>query len=106
MKTLYTWNTPNGRKISIALEEMALNYTAVAIDITKDQQFSADFLSINPNNKIPALVEGNGLVINESNAILLYLAQQTQQFTPAQDSPEHQKCCIGYFGKPVVLVLF
>jgi GSH-dependent disulfide-bond oxidoreductase len=75
---LYTWNTPNGRKISIALEELGLPYTVHAVDITKDQQFEPAFLSVSPNNKIPAIVDSdNGLALMESGAILVYLAEKT-----------------------------
>lgn len=81
MYTLYTWTTPNGRKISIALEEMGLPYDCRAIDITKGEQHAPRFLKINPNNKIPALLDGKK-VINESNAILLYLAHKTGRFVP------------------------
>ncbi|MFT5708902.1 MAG: GST-like protein, partial [Oceanospirillaceae bacterium] len=59
MKTLYTWSTPNGRKVSIALEEMGFKYQSIAVDITKNEQFKPVFLSINPNNKIPSLVESD-----------------------------------------------
>lgn len=90
MKTLYTWSTPNGRKVSIALEEMGFKYQSIAVDITKNEQFKPDFLSINPNNKIPSLVESDGTVINESNNILLYLAEQSGQFMPAQNSQEYR----------------
>ena len=63
MIDLYTWTTPNGRKISIALEEMGLPYTAHAVDISKDEQFKPEFLKISPNNRIPAIVDrDNGLV--------------------------------------------
>ena len=57
---LYTWGTPNGRKVSIALEELGLPYRSIAIDITKDQQFDPAFLKISPNNKIPAIVDPDG----------------------------------------------
>ena len=57
MIDLYTWTTPNGRKVSIALEELGLPYTAHAIDIGKDEQFKPDFLKIAPNNRIPAIVD-------------------------------------------------
>ena len=68
---LYTWTTPNGRKISIALEEMGLPYTAHAVDISKDEQFKPEFLKISPNNRIPAIVDrDNGLSLMESGAIL------------------------------------
>lgn len=57
MIDLYTWTTPNGRKVSILLEELGVPYTAHAIDITKDEQFAPDFLKIAPNNRIPAIVD-------------------------------------------------
>ena len=76
---LYTWPTPNGRKISIALEEMGLAYDVHAVNIGKDEQFNPDFLAISPNNKIPAIVDGE-LSLMESGAILLYLAEKTGQF--------------------------
>ena len=62
MIEFYTWSTPNGRKVSIMLEETGLPYTAHAIDISKDEQFAPDFLKIAPNNRIPAIVDtDNGL---------------------------------------------
>ena len=57
MIDLYTWSTPNGRKVSIALEEMGLEYTTHAVDIRNDEQLKPDFLKIGPNNKIPAIVD-------------------------------------------------
>lgn len=75
---LYTWATPNGRKVSIALEEMALDYDVHPVHIGKDEQFAPDFLAISPNNKIPALVDGQRSLM-ESGAILLYLAEKTGQ---------------------------
>jgi GST-like protein len=75
---LYTWTTPNGRKVSIALEELGLPYTVHAIDISKDEQFRPDFLKIAPNNRIPAIVDSDrGLSLMESGAILIYLADKT-----------------------------
>ena len=78
MITLYTWTTPNGRKISILLEELGLPYDVRPIDIGKDEQFSPEFLAVSPNNKITAIVddaaEGGALSIFESGAILTYLA--------------------------------
>lgn len=83
MIDLYTWGTPNGRKVSIALEEMGLSYQAHAINIGKDEQFAPDFLSISPNNKIPAIRDrDNGQSVFESGAILIYLAEKTGQFMP------------------------
>ena len=85
MIDLYTWTTPNGRKVSIMLEELALPYTAHAVDITKDEQFAPDFLAISPNNKIPAIVDHDtGTHLMESGAILLYLADKTGQYAPTQ----------------------
>ena len=81
MIDLYTWGTPNGRKISIALEEFGLEYEVHAINIGKDEQFSADFLRISPNNKIPAIVDrASGRALMESGAILIYLAETHDRF--------------------------
>ena len=80
---LYTWCTPNGRKISIALEEMGLDYTVYPINIGKDEQFASGFLKISPNNKIPPIVDtGNCLSIFESGAILICLADKVGKFYP------------------------
>jgi GST-like protein len=83
MIDLYTWTTPNGRKVSIALEEFGLPYKAHAIDISKDEQFAPAFLKISPNNRIPAIVDNdNGLSLFESGAILIYLADKTGKLMP------------------------
>lgn len=82
MIDLYTWGTPNGRKVSIALEEMDLPYKVHPVNITKDEQFAPEFLKISPNNKIPAIVDG-GQAVFESAAILIYLAEKTGRFLPA-----------------------
>jgi len=87
MIELHTYNTPNGRKVSVALEEMGLSYSVHVVDITKDQQFKPEFLAISPNNRIPAIIDPEGpggtpLSIFESGAILLYLAEKTGQFMP------------------------
>lgn len=75
---LYTWNTPNGRKVSIMLEEVGLPYQVVPIDITKGDQLQPEFLLISPNNKIPAIVDHDtGVHLMESGAILMYLANKT-----------------------------
>src|SRR3954452_6941569 len=82
---LYTWTTPNGRKVSIALEELGLPYTAHAIDIGKDEQFKPDFLKIAPNNRIPAIVDRDtGISLMESGAILIYLAERTGRLMPKE----------------------
>ncbi|NMM44239.1 glutathione S-transferase family protein [Rhodospirillaceae bacterium KN72] len=78
---LYTWGTPNGRKVSIGLEEMGLSYRVIPVNIGKDEQFAPDFLKISPNNKIPAIVDPDGpggepLALFETGAILVYLAEK------------------------------
>lgn len=83
MIDLYTWTTPNGRKISIMLEEVGLPYNPIAVDINAGAQFDPEFLKISPNNKIPAIVDHDtGLALMESGAILLYLADRTGRFMP------------------------
>lgn len=83
MIDLYTWTTPNGRKVSIALEEMGLPYTVHPINIGKDEQFAPDFLRISPNNRIPAIVDRDAdFSLFESGAILLYLAEKTGKLMP------------------------
>ncbi|MCI5106849.1 MAG: glutathione S-transferase N-terminal domain-containing protein [Pseudomonadales bacterium] len=75
---LYTWSTPNGRKVSIMLEELELPYRVIPIDIIKGDQFQEEFLRISPNNKIPAIVDhDSGTSLMESGAILMYLANKT-----------------------------
>jgi glutathione S-transferase len=81
MIDLYTAPTPNGRKISIALEEMELDYTVHAIDLKSGAQKSPDYLKINPNGRIPAIID-DGFPIFESGAILLYLAEKYNQLLP------------------------
>ncbi|HEX5804501.1 MAG TPA: glutathione S-transferase N-terminal domain-containing protein [Azospira sp.] len=84
MITLYTWATPNGRKVSIMLEECALPYLVRPVDITRGEQFAADFVAINPNARIPAIVDDDAaLSVFESGAILVYLAEKTGRFLPA-----------------------
>ncbi len=83
MIDLYTWTTPNGRKVSILLEELGVDYTAHPINIGQDEQMQPDFLAISPNNKIPAIVDrDNGLSLMESGAIMLYLAEKHGHFMP------------------------
>ncbi|MEA2737082.1 MAG: GSH-dependent disulfide-bond oxidoreductase [Acetobacteraceae bacterium] len=85
---LYTWNTPNGRKISVALEEMGLPYNVHPVNISKNEQFAPDFLKISPNNRIPAIIDPEGpdgkgpISVFESGAILIYLGQKTGKFYP------------------------
>ena len=87
MIELHAFNTPNGRKISVALEEMGLPYKVHVVDITKDQQFDPAFLAVSPNNKIPAITDPDGpggapISMFESGAILLYLGEKTGRFLP------------------------
>ncbi len=85
MIDLYTWSTPNGRKVSIALEELGLDYTVHSINIMEDEQFEPSFLKIAPNNRIPAIVDTNtGQSLMESGAILLYLAEKTGKLMPVR----------------------
>jgi GST-like protein len=85
---LYTWPTPNGWKISIALEEMDLAYRAIPVNLVRGEQFAPGFLRISPNGRIPAIVDhepadaGEPLALFESGAILLYLAEKTGRFLP------------------------
>jgi len=86
---LYTWSTPNGRKVSIMLEELGLPYTVQAIDIGKGDQFQPEIVAVSPNSKIPAIVdhegpEGAPYSLFESGAILLYLAEKTGRLLPTQ----------------------
>jgi len=89
---LYTWKTPNGRKISIALEELGLPYAAHAVDLGARAQFDPDFLKVSPTGKIPALVDPDGpdgaaISLFESGAILIYLAEKTGRFLPSAARP-------------------
>jgi GST-like protein len=85
MIDLYTWTTPNGRKVSISLEEMGLPYKVHAINIGKNEQFASDFLAVAPNNKIPAIFDREtGLSLMESGAILIYLAEKCGKFLPTE----------------------
>ena len=88
MIDLYTWSTPNGRKVSIMLEECGLAYRTHKVDIGKGDQFREEFVSINPNSKIPAILDyegpnGKALKLFESGAILIYLAGKSGQFLPS-----------------------
>ncbi len=92
MITLHTWATPNGRKISIALEELGLPYQVRPVNIGKDEQFNPAFLQLNPNHKIPVIEDdagpgaaaGRPFVLFESGAILLYLAERTGKLLAAE----------------------
>jgi GST-like protein len=87
---LYFWDTPNGQKISIALEELGLQYRIVPVDIGKGEQFRPKFLAISPNNRIPALVdrdgpEGSPISVFESGAILQYLGRKAGKLYPQEE---------------------
>lgn len=91
MIALHTWTTPNGRKVSVMLEECGLPYRVHKVDIGRNEQFKPEFLAINPNNRIPAIVDSEGpdgkpLKLFESGAILVYLSGKTGgRFLPASD---------------------
>jgi GST-like protein len=90
MIEVYSWATPNGHKVHIMLEECGLGYRAHPVDIGKGEQFAPDFLSISPNNKIPAIVDPEGpggqpISLFESGAILVYLAAKAGRFLPADE---------------------
>ncbi len=91
MIDLYTFTTPNGRKASIMLEEVELPYNVHKIDISKGDQFTPEFVAINPNSKIPAIVDREAdLTIFESGAILIYLAKKTGKLFPTDDIKHFQ----------------
>jgi GST-like protein len=98
---VYTWPTPNGSKITIALEEMGLPYRAIPVDIAKGDQFRPEFLKISPNNKVPAIVDPDGpggqpIALMESGAILLYLAEKTGQLWP--QNPHDQSVALQWLA--------
>jgi GSH-dependent disulfide-bond oxidoreductase len=88
---LYTFTTPNGRKASIMLEEVGLPYNVHKIDITKGDQFTPEYIAINPNSKIPAIVDRDeNITVFESGAILMYLAEKTNRFLPSDRQQRFQ----------------
>ena len=95
MIEVYSWATPNGHKVHIMLEECGLPYRAIPVNIGTGDQFAPDFLAINPNNKIPAIVDPDGpegapISLFESGAILLYLASKTGRFLPASTTARYE----------------
>ena len=105
MIDLYYWGTPNGHKITIALEEMGLEYQIFPINIMENDQFQPDFLKISPNNKIPAIVDQNGpngeaISVFESGAILQYLGRKTGLYYPEneQDRVEVEQWLMWQMG--------
>jgi GST-like protein len=95
MIQLYTWATPNGKKASIMLEEVELSYEVHPINIAKGDQLKPEYLAINPNNKIPAIIDSDGpggksLKLFESGAILMYLAEKTGKFLPHEPAKRYE----------------
>jgi GST-like protein len=108
---LYSLNTPNGVKASIMLEETGLEYEAHLVDITKKENKEAPFLSLNPNGKIPAILDPNGpggkpLALFESGAILVYLADKTGKFVPADPVLRYQTIQWVFFQMAFVGPMF
>ena len=92
---LYSLPTPNGIKVSVMLEEVGIPYEAHRVDIQANDQFSPEFLSLNPNNKIPAIIDPDGpggqpLQLFETGAILVYLAEKTGKFIPTDAAARYQ----------------
>ncbi|NEU73220.1 thiol:disulfide oxidoreductase [Hassallia byssoidea VB512170] len=91
MIDLYTFTTPNGRKASVMLEEVELPYNVHKIDITKNEQFTPEYIAINPNSKIPAIIDQDTeMKVFESGAILIYLAEKTGKFLPVDQKGRFQ----------------
>ena len=95
MIDLYTWTTPNGRKVSIMLEEVALPYRVYPVNIGKGEQFAPEYVKINPNGKIPSIVDPEGpdskpIAMMESGAILIYLARKTGELFPQADRAKYE----------------
>ena len=93
MIDLYTWHTPNGRKVSIMLEEIGISYNVFSINIAKDEQFQPHFLKISPNNRIPAIIDkdNNDYSLFESGAILMYLAEKSGKLLNFSDKDEYYR---------------
>jgi GST-like protein len=103
MIELYTHATPNGRKPAIMLEEVGLDYTLKSVNLSKKERFSPEFVAINPNSKIPAIIDTEtGIVLFESGAILLYLAEKTGKLLPADPSPHVQRWLGTLAQRPAV----
>ena len=95
MIDLYSWKTSNGKKASIMLEECGLNYNIYPINIGQDDQFTPEYVAINPNGKIPAIIDQDGpggqpYTVFESGAILMYLAEKTGKFMPVEMSARYE----------------
>lgn len=108
---LYSFPTPNGVKVSIALEEIGLPYEAHAVDIGKNESWTPEFLSLNPNGKIPAIIDPNGpggkpLGLFESGAILLYLAEKTGKLMPADPALRYETIQWVFFQMAAIGPMF
>lgn len=95
MIQLYTWATPNGKKVSIMLEEIELPYEVHPVNLGQREQFKPEYLAINPNNKIPAIVDTDGpedkpLTLFESGAILMYLAEKSGKLFPQETRKRYE----------------
>jgi GST-like protein len=94
MIQLYTWGTPNGKKVSIMLEEIGMAYEVHPVNIAEGEQFKPEYLAINPNNKIPSIIDTEGpggkpFTLFESGAILMYLAEKSGRLLPADMQPRY-----------------
>ena len=108
---LYSLNTPNGVKVSIMLEETGLPYEAHLVDITADETWTPEFLSLNPNGKIPAILDPDGpggqpLALWESGAILVYLAEKTGRFLPADPAARYETLQWVFFQMAAIGPMF
>lgn len=108
---LYSWPTANGVKVSIALEELALPYEAHAVDITKNETWTSEFLALNPNGKIPVIVDPNGprgaaITLFESGAILLYLAEKTGRLLPQNPQQRYETIQWVFFQMAAIGPMF
>jgi GSH-dependent disulfide-bond oxidoreductase len=108
---LYSWPTPNGVKVSIMLEEIGLPYEAHAIEIGKNETWTPEFLSLNPNGKIPAIIDPDGpdgapLALFESGAILLYLAEKTGQLLPRKAAQRYETIQWVFFQMAAIGPMF
>lgn len=108
---LYSLPTPNGVKVSILLEELGLPYEAHLVDIGKDETWTPDFLSLNPNGKIPAIIDPDGpggkpLPLFESGAILVYLAEKTGRFLPSDPAARYETLQWVFFQMAAIGPMF
>ena len=94
MLKFYFNGSPNPTKVALFLEEAGIAYEPVAVDTRKGDQFAPDYLAINPNAKVPA-IDDDGVKVFDSNAILLYLAEKTGKFLPANTPQTAPRCCPG-----------